>query len=116
MSVECEREVDAMKSAEYMEQHIGEKYNGIVSSVMSFGMFVQLENLVEGLIRVDELKDDRYIFDETTFSLIGQRTKKIYRMGDKMEVVVKAASKEARTIDFVIAKNEEEETDKKKRK
>ena len=67
-----------MKIAEYMEKHIGEEHDGIVSSVVNFGLFVQLPNLIEGLVRLDDLKDDRYIYDETTFSLIGQRTKKVY--------------------------------------
>lgn len=104
MSIECEREVDDMKKAEYMEKHIGEEFTGIVSSVVSFGMFIELPNLIEGLVRMDDLTDDRYIFDETTFALIGQRSKNTYRLGDEVKVVVKAASKEARTIDFGIVK------------
>lgn len=100
---DCEREVDDMKIAEYMEKHIGEEYDGIVSSVVSFGLFIELPNLIEGLIKLDDLKDDRYIYDETTFSLIGQNTKKIYRLGDKVHIKVKSASKEARTVDFELA-------------
>ncbi|MEG0137850.1 MAG: ribonuclease R [Bacilli bacterium] len=102
-SVECEREVDEMKIAEYMEKHIGEEFDGIVSSVVNFGVFVQLPNLIEGLVKIDDLKGDRFIFDETTFSLIGQKTKKIYRLGDSLHVKVKGASKEARTVDFELA-------------
>ncbi len=101
-SIECEREVTDMKKAEYMMKHIGEKFTGIVSSVMSFGMFVELPNLVEGLIRVDDLSDDHYVFDETTFSLRGDKNKRGYRLGDKVNIIVKNASKEAKTIDFVI--------------
>ncbi|MDD4547802.1 MAG: ribonuclease R [Bacilli bacterium] len=101
-SIECEREVTDMKKAEYMMKHIGEKYTGIVSSVMSFGMFIELPNLVEGLIRIDELIDDHYVFDETTFSLRGAKNKRGYRLGDKVNVIVKNASKEAKTVDFVI--------------
>ncbi len=108
-SVECEREVDQMKIAEYMEKHIGEEHDGIVSSVVNFGLFVQLPNLIEGLIRLDDLKDDRYIYDETTFSLIGQRTKKIYRLGDELHIRVKAASKINHTVDFELAPKKGEE-------
>ena len=104
---DCEREVDDMKIAEYMEKHIGEEYDGIVSSVVSFGLFVELPNLIEGLIKMDDLKDDRYIFDETTFSLVGQNTKKRYRLGDKLHVKVKAASKEARTVDFELCESKD---------
>ena len=111
-SVECEREVDQMKIAEYMEKHIGEEHDGIVSSVVNFGLFVQLPNLIEGLIRLDDLKDDRYIYDETTFSLIGQRTKKIYRLGDELHIRVKAASKINHTVDFELAPKKGEEDDK----
>lgn len=102
-SVECEREVDDMKKAEYMMQHIGEEYRGMISSIMSFGMFVELPNLVEGLIRVDDLTDDHYLFDESTLTLRGVNNKKGYRLGDTLDVIVKAASKEAKTVDFVIA-------------
>jgi ribonuclease R len=103
-SVECEREVDDMKMAEYMLDHIGEEYEGKISSVMQFGLFVMLENLIEGLIRIDEIKGDYYQFDERTYSLIGQRTKKRYQIGNKVKVKVKAASKELRRIDFELIK------------
>jgi len=103
-SIECEREVDDMKKAEYMMDHIGEEYDGVISGVMSFGMFVELDNLVEGLVRIDDLTDDYYTYDEVTLSLIGKKNKRGYRLGDKLKVVVKAASKEAKTVDFELAK------------
>ena len=103
-SVECEREVDDMKKAEYMKDHIGEEYEGIVSSVMPFGMFVELPNLIEGLVRLDDLTDDYYTFCEETFSLVGKNNKRGYRLGDKVKVIVSAANKEAKTIDFKIKK------------
>ncbi len=103
-SIECEREVDDMKKAEYMMDHIGEEYDGVISGVMSFGMFVELDNLVEGLVRIDDLADDYYTYDEVTLSLIGKKNKRGYRLGDKLKVVVKAASKEAKTVDFELAK------------
>ena len=104
-SIECEREVDDMKKAEYMEKHIGEEYDGMISSIMSFGIFVELPNSVEGLIKIDDLTDDTYIFDEATFSLRGKKNKRGYRLGDNIRIKVKAANKEAKTVDFVIADN-----------
>lgn len=102
-SVECERDVDDMKMAEYMEGHIGEEYQGIISSVMPFGFFVELQNLIEGLVHINDL-DDYYIYSEETLSLIGERSKKRYRIGDEIKVKVKSASKQARTIDFELPK------------
>ena len=102
-SVECEREVEDMKMAEYMEDHIGEEYEGTISSVNNFGMFIQLDNLIEGLAHVNDL-NDYFIFDETTQTLTGDRTKIRYRLGDRVLIKVKAASKEQKTIDFEILK------------
>ena len=101
-SIECEREVDDMKKAEYMMDHIGEEYEGIISSVMNFGMFVELPNLIEGLVRLDSLKGDYYTFDETTFTVRGNKDKRGYRLGDSVKVKVINASKEKRTIDFEV--------------
>jgi len=103
-SIECEREVDDMKMAEYMEKHIDEEFTGIVSGVMSFGMFIELPNKIEGLVRIDDLKDDYYTYDESTFSLIGNKNKRGYRLGDEVKVIVKAASKVNHTIDFILKK------------
>ena len=99
-SVDAEREVDDMKMAEYMEKHIGEEYDGVISGVESFGLFVELDNLVEGLVHVNSLKGDYYNYVEELLCLIGQNTKKRYTLGDKVRVKVVGASKEARTIDF----------------
>lgn len=102
-SIDCERQVDDMKKAEYMEKHIGEVYHGMISSIVSFGIFVELpDSLIEGLIRVEDLKDDYYTYDESTLSLIGKKNKRGFRLGDDVTVLVKSASKEMRTIDFVI--------------
>jgi len=103
-SIECEREVDDMKMAEYMEKHIGEEFTGVVSSVMSFGMFIELPNKIEGLVRIDDLTDDYYRYDESTFALVGNNNKRGYRLGDEVKVIVKAASKINHTIDFIIKK------------
>ncbi|MDD3340775.1 MAG: ribonuclease R [Bacilli bacterium] len=110
-SIECEREVNDMKKAEYMMKHIGEEYTGMISSVMSFGFFVELPNLVEGLVRVDDLRDDHYIFEETKYALIGVRTKKGYRLGDTVRIRVKNANKDAKTVDFEVV-NEKKKKEK----
>lgn len=104
-SIECERAVDDMKKAEYMMDHIGEEFTGIISSVMNFGMFVELPNLVEGLVRLDSLKGDYYTYDETTFTIRGNKDKRGYRLGDSVKVRVIAADKEKRTIDFEVIKD-----------
>lgn len=101
-SVEAEREVDDMKMAEYMEDKIGEIFDGVIDTVTNFGFFVQLDNLVEGLVHVNTLKGDYYNYEENLLSLVGENTKKTYRIGDKVTVKCVAASKEARTIDFVL--------------
>lgn len=103
-AVECEREVDDMKKAEYMQDHIGEEFDGIINTVTPFGMFVELPNLIEGLVRLDDMTDDYYTYNEDTFSLVGKNNKRGYRLGDKVTIIVKAANKEAKTIDFVIKK------------
>ena len=104
-SIECERAVDDMKKAEYMMDHIGEEFNGIISSVMNFGMFVELPNLIEGLVKLDSLQGDYYTYDETTFTIRGNKDKRGYRLGDSVRVKVVAADKEKRTIDFEVIKH-----------
>ena len=84
-------------------QELFEEYEGMITTVTNFGMFVELPNLVEGLVRIDDLTDDTYIFDEETFTLRGVNNKRGYRLGDKVRIIVKAANKEAKTIDFLIA-------------
>ena len=101
-AIECERDVDDMKMAEYMEDHIGEEYDGIVDTVMNFGMFVELPNLVEGLVKVDNMPGDYYQFNEETHSLIGTKKGKVYRLGQKLRVKCISASKENSTIDFAV--------------
>ena len=101
-AVDAEREVDDMKMAEYMESHIGEEFDGVISGVESFGLFVQLDNLIEGLVHINTLKGDFYNYVEELMCLIGQSTKKRYTIGDNVHIKVVAASKEAKTIDFEI--------------
>lgn len=95
-----EREAEDMKKAEYMESKIGEEYEGVVSSITQFGMFVELENTVEGLIRFENLGEEYYIYDEERKMLIGEKTNKTYKIGDKVKIKVIGSSKLLRRIDF----------------
>lgn len=95
-----ERDSIDIKKAEYMQDKIGKEYSGIISSITSFGMFVELENTVEGLIRFEDLGNDYFIFDENRKTLLGEKTKKFYKIGDKVKIRVKNANKLLRQVDF----------------
>lgn len=97
---EAERDLYEIKKCEFMQKHIGETYDGSISGVTSFGIFVELENTVEGLIRLENMKDDYYVYDENCMRLIGKRTNKIFKLGDKVKVKVVSANKLLRRIDF----------------
>jgi len=102
-AVDCERDVNDMKMAEYMMDHIGEEFTGMINTVTNYGMYVTLPNLVEGLVRLEDMGDDYYYFDETTFSIRGRRSKKMYRLGDDIKVIAIEAIKEKGQITFKIA-------------
>ncbi|MGG7098163.1 ribonuclease R [Clostridium sardiniense] len=106
---EAEREVDDLKKAEYMQDRIGEEFDGIVSSVTSFGMFVELPSTIEGLVHITALEDDYYVYDENHLALIGERTKNIYRLGDEVKVKCSKVDIANREIYFDLIKEEEEE-------
>ena len=106
-SVDCEREVEDMKMAEYMEKHIGEEYEGMISSVTSFGMFVELDNLIEGLVPIKDM-DDFFHFDEERMTLVGEKTHIKYSIGERVVVKVVRASKEDKTIDFEVLRKVED--------
>ena len=91
-----------MKIAEYMEEHVGEDYVGKISSVTNFGLFVQLDNLIEGLVHISTLKGDYYNYVPELLSIIGKSTKKTYRLGDEIKVKCVAASKYTSLIDFEV--------------
>ena len=95
-----ERESVDIKMAEYMEGHIGEEYDAIISSIMSFGVFAELENTVEGMIRFDKLGNEYFIYDENRKTLLGEDTKTMYHIGDKIKIRVIRADKQTRQIDF----------------
>ena len=102
-SIDCEREVEDMKMAQYMEGHIGEEFEGMISSVMSFGIFVELDNLIEGLVSIKDMKGF-FNYDEDRMTLTNEKSHVKYTIGERIKVRVIRASKEAKTIDFEIVK------------
>ena len=114
---DAEREVEKMKKAEYMEQFIGETFDGVISGVTSWGMYVELPNTIEGMVRVADIPGDYYYFEEERYQLVGEKTGKIYKLGQKVRVTVSAVDKLLRTIDFELNEEDEnehgEETDRK---
>ncbi|MBO6232683.1 MAG: ribonuclease R [Clostridia bacterium] len=109
IATRVERASEDLKMAEYMENKIGEVYEGIISSVTKFGIFVQLENTVEGLVRFENIGNEYFIYDEDRKMLVGERTNKVFKIGDKVTVRVISASKALRQVDFEIYDEEIEE-------
>ena len=105
---EAERESDKMKKAEYMSYHLGDEFDGIISGVTGYGLYVELGNTVEGLVHITALKDDYYTFDQETHELRGELTKKVYHLGQKIRVRVADADAVKRSVDFTIAEEQEE--------
>lgn len=101
-AVDIEREVTDMKMAEYMSEHIGEEFEGMISSITSFGFFVELPNTIDGLVHITDLTDDYYHYDEKQMVLVGERTGRIFKLSDKVKVRVVACDKKERTIDFEV--------------
>ena len=99
---EAERDCRDMKMAEYMERFVGKEFDGVISSVTSFGMFVELPNTVEGFVSLTDMHDDYYIFDEKTKVLFGERYGREFKIGDELQVVVVKADKDSRRIDFAV--------------
>lgn len=105
---EAERDVEKMKKAEYMESHVGECYEGVISGITNWGFYVELPNTVEGMVHVTNLYDDRYYYREETFDLAGADTGKVYKLGQKVRIRVLGADKKSNEIDFEIAEEGEE--------
>lgn len=99
---DAEREVEKLKKAEYMEDHIGETFTGIVSGVTSWGIYVELPNTVEGMIRIQDMRDDRYYFEEEKYRVVGHHSGREFRMGQQVTVCVSRVDKLTRTIDFLL--------------
>ncbi len=100
VAVEAERDTEQLKKAEYMQDKVGEEFEAMVSSVTSFGMFIELDNTVEGLIRLSAMSDDYYHFDEGHMALIGERTSRVFRIGDEVKIRVAKVNMDDHTIDF----------------
>ncbi|MDU5105931.1 ribonuclease R [Clostridium sp.] len=109
LAQEAEREVDDLKKAEYMQERIGEEFSAIISSVTSFGLFAELPNTIEGLIHITALDDDYYIYDEAHLCLIGERTKKVYRLGDEVKVRCTRVDIDNREVYFDLIEEEVKE-------
>lgn len=107
---DAERECDQLKMVEFMLEHLGEEFDGIISGVTQFGLFIQLENGVEGLIHVSYLNDDYYVFNDKQMALVGERARRVFRLGDPVRVEVIAASKENLTVDFGLVAHRREGT------
>ncbi len=102
-ATEAERDVEDLKKAEYMKQFQGRIYTGMICNATAHGMYVELANTVQGMVHVSDMTDDYYVFDEKRFCLRGKRTKKVYGIGDKLDVQVARVDVESRQISFVIA-------------
>ena len=102
---EAERETDKLKKCEYMSRFIGQDFDGAISGVTNWGLYVELPNTVEGLVRMSDLDDDYYIFDEQHYELIGEMTKKTYKLGQPVRVTVSSTDRLLRTVDFILAKD-----------
>ena len=102
IAVDAERETDDLKKAEYMLDKIGEEFDGVISSVTNFGIFVELENTVEGLVHVTDLTDDYYNFDERSYAMIGERTGNVFRIGDAITIKVADVNLEEHSVDFEV--------------
>ena len=98
---EAEREVEKMKKVEYMERRIGEVYDGVISGVTNWGIYVELPNTVEGIIRLENVEDDFYRFDEERYQLVGERFHKVYRLGQHITIMVLSVDKLLKTVDFL---------------
>lgn len=99
---DAERDTDDLKKAEFMMKHVGETFEGVVSGVMNFGMFVELPNTIEGLVHVSNMTDDHYNFNERAMAMLGERTGTMFRIGDKVEIEVIGVNLEERLIDFKV--------------
>ena len=106
---EAERETIKLKKCEYMSRYIGQEFEGVISGVTNWGLYVELPNTVEGLIHVNDLQDDYYHFDEEHYELVGEMTRKTFKLGQPIRVIVSGTDKLLRTIDFILGRDFDEE-------
>ncbi|MEK7498457.1 MAG: RNB domain-containing ribonuclease, partial [Patescibacteria group bacterium] len=103
-AVDAERASIAYKQVEYMMERIGNEYEGIISGITNFGVYIEeLETMASGMVKFKDMTDDFYVFDKGTFSLIGEKSKKKYSVGDRVKIKVVAADLERKTLDFMFA-------------
>jgi len=108
---DAERETDRLKMAEYMKGHIGEEFDGVISGVTGWGIYVELPNTVEGMVALNEISDDYYNYDDNSLRVVGKHTGKVYMLGDSVRVKVIRADADLRTIDFMFVDKEEKDED-----
>lgn len=106
---EVERETVKLKKAEYMQMHLGQEFDGVVSGVTGWGLYVELPNTVEGLVHISSMADDYYIFDEENYRLVGEEFYKEYHLGDSVRVQVSQVNLESRSVDFLLTRESREE-------
>lgn len=109
---EAERETDKLKKCEYMSRFIGQEFDGVISGVTNWGLYVELPNTVEGLVRISELRDDYYIFDEQHYELVGEMTRKTFKLGQPIRVQVASTDRLLRTVDFILPRDWDRSTGK----
>ena len=102
VAIECERDVEALKKCEYMMKFIGEEFDVTISGLTNYGIYVELDNTVEGMIALRDIRDDHYIFDEEKYRIVGEKNKKVFSFGDKLRVQLVKCTPEIRAIDFVL--------------
>ncbi|GCD12788.1 ribonuclease R [Clostridium tagluense] len=112
IAMEAEREVDDLKKAEYMNERIGQEFDGIISSVTNFGLFIELPNTIEGLVHMSSLDDDYYVFDERHLTLVGERTKNIYKLGEEVRIIVSKVDLASHEVYFDIIKDDKDKEEK----
>ena len=108
---EAERDTDKLKKVEYMQKHIGEVFEGVISSITNWGIYVELPNTIEGMIRVNDLLDDYYYYDEDNYEMVGKETGRVFKLGQKVSVVAVKADKLQRQIDFKLHEDENDDED-----
>lgn len=108
---ESEREVEKLKKVEFMKQYIGEYFDGVISGITTWGMYVELPNTVEGMVHVNSMEGDYYYYDEEHYMMIGEHTKKMYKLGQKVTIEVVGCDKILRTIDFELVENDSDNED-----
>ena len=105
LAEEAERETDKAKKVQYMERRVGEIYDGVISGMSNYGFYVELPNTIEGMVRVSELNGDYYVFDEDRYELVGERTRRKFKLGQQIRIQVVGVDRYMKTIDFLPVKN-----------